>query len=145
MTKKVTSVIFSVFLFVSVLYNTIHILLLFFISEYHKQVQKSTQLRYFFNSKALELYHNIIYEVSCLFIGEAVKLRIIELCEDKNITINKLTTISGITQSTLSNIISGRNNSTTISTIKKICDGFEISIQEFFVSGLFENLEQEIR
>lgn len=78
-------------------------------------------------------------------IGEAVKLRIIELCKQKDITINKLATISGITQSTLSNITSGRNNSTTISTIKKICDGLEISIEEFFHSELFRNLEQEIK
>ncbi len=78
-------------------------------------------------------------------IGEAVKLRIIELCKGKKITVNKLATISGLTQSTLSNIISGRNNSTTISTIKKICDGLEISIEDFFHSDLFKNLEQEIK
>ncbi len=78
-------------------------------------------------------------------IGEAVKLRIVELCRDKKITVNKLATISGLTQSTLSNIISGRNNSTTISTIKKICDGLEITIEDFFRSDLFKNLEQEIK
>lgn len=74
-----------------------------------------------------------------------MKLRIIDLCKKNGITVNKLATESGITQSTLSNIISGRNNSTTISTIKKICDGLGISIQEFFASELFDNLEQEIR
>lgn len=78
-------------------------------------------------------------------IGNAVKKRIIELCKLNNITINKLATISGITQSTLSNITSGRNNSATISTIKKICDGFDITIKEFFDSQLFDNLEQEIK
>lgn len=78
-------------------------------------------------------------------IGEATKLRIINLCEENKITINKLATVCGITQSTLSNIVGGRNNSTTISTIKKICDGLNISIQEFFASELFNNLEQEIK
>ena len=78
-------------------------------------------------------------------IGEATKLRIIELCKENKITINKLATISGITQSTLSNIIGGRNNSTTISTIKKLCDGLNISIRYFFQSTLFEDLEQEIK
>lgn len=53
--------------------------------------------------------------------------------------------MSGITQSTLSNITGGRNNSTTISTIKKICDGLEISVQDFFRSELFANLEQEVK
>lgn len=78
-------------------------------------------------------------------IGEAVKLRILNLCQEKGITINKLATISGITQSTINNIVSGRNNSTTVSTVKKICDGLEITIIEFFNSELFENLEQEIK
>ena len=78
-------------------------------------------------------------------IGEAVKLRIIELCKDNNITVNKLSTLCGITQSTLNNIVSGRNNSTTVSTVKKICDGLEISIIDFFTSPLFDNLEQELR
>lgn len=78
-------------------------------------------------------------------IGEAVRLRITELCRKNSITLNKLSTICGITQSTLNNIISGRNNSTTISTIKKICDGLEISIKDFFNSDVFDNLEQEIK
>ncbi len=78
-------------------------------------------------------------------IGEATKLRILELCKERKITINKLATISGITQSTLSNIVGGRNNSTTISTIKKLCDGLNISIRYFFESNLFDNLEQEIK
>ena len=78
-------------------------------------------------------------------IGEATRLRIKELCKEKRITLNKLSTICGITQSTLNNIVSGRNNSTTISTIKKICDGLEITIHDFFCSTLFDDLEQEIK
>ena len=78
-------------------------------------------------------------------VGDAVRLRIMELCRERNITVNKLSTLCGITQSTLSNIIGGRNNSTTVSTVKKICDGLEISLVEFFSSDLFHNLEQEIR
>ena len=78
-------------------------------------------------------------------IGEATKNRIIELCDLNNISINKLSILSGVTQSTLNNIISGRNNSTTISTIKKLCDGLNISINDFFDSEIFENLEQEIK
>ena len=78
-------------------------------------------------------------------IGSAVRLRIIELCDINNITVNKLATICGITQSTLNNIVNGRNNSTTVSTVKKICDGLNISIIEFFTSNLFDTLEQEIK
>lgn len=78
-------------------------------------------------------------------IGEAVRTRILELCEERNLTVNKLSIMCGITQSTLSNIVNGRNNSTTISTIKKICDGLGITIVEFFQSPCFENLEQELK
>ena len=78
-------------------------------------------------------------------IGEAVRLRILELCKENHITVNHLATVSGITQSTLSNIISGRNHGTTVSTVKKICDGLNISVQDFFASELFVDLEQEVR
>ena len=78
-------------------------------------------------------------------VGQAVRERIAELCEEKHITINKLANISGITQSTLNHIMSGRNNSTTISTIQKICDGLEITVTDFFDSPLFLGIEQEIK
>ena len=76
-------------------------------------------------------------------IGEAVRTRIIELCRQRDISINKLCSLSGVTQSTVNNIVSGRNNSATISTIKKLCDGWDITIQ-FFASNPFADLEQEI-
>ena len=78
-------------------------------------------------------------------ISEAVRLRILELCKENNITVNRLSTICGITQSTLNNIISGRNSTTTVSTIQKICDGLEITIVDFFSSPLFIDVEQEIK
>ena len=78
-------------------------------------------------------------------IGEATRLRIIQLCNQKGITINKLSTICGITQSTLNNIVSGRNKSATVSTVKKICDGLEITMEQFFSSKIFEETEQEIK
>lgn len=77
-------------------------------------------------------------------IGEAVKLRISDLCNERKITLNKLATVSGITQSTLNNIAGGRNKSATVSTIKKVCDGLDITIKDFFNSPLFDDLEQEI-
>ena len=78
-------------------------------------------------------------------IGDAVRFRILELCDEKHITINRLSTMCGITQSTLNNITSGRNQSTTVATVKKICDGLEITIVEFFSSEIFLHLEQEIK
>ena len=76
-------------------------------------------------------------------IGQAVTARIFNLCRERNISINKLCTMSGVTQSTVNNIISGRNHSVTVSTIQKLCEGLGITIEEFFHSELFRNLEQE--
>lgn len=78
-------------------------------------------------------------------IGEAVKERILELCREHEISVNKLSSMSGVTQSTVNNIVSGRNNSATVSTIKKLCDGLGITIEEFFRSELFQGLEQELK
>lgn len=64
-------------------------------------------------------------------IGAAVRERILELCQERHITVNRLANISGITQSTINNIVSGRNNSATVATIKKIWDGLNISILVF--------------
>ena len=78
-------------------------------------------------------------------IGQAVRERIEELCREKNLSVNKLSNMSGVTQSTVNNIVSGRNNSTTVSTIQKLCDGLGITIIDFFQSELFLDLEQEIK
>ena len=78
-------------------------------------------------------------------VGEAVRRRIVQLCEERDISINKLSGISGVTQSTVNNIVSGRNNSTPVSTIKQLCDGLGITIEEFFRSELFAGLEQELK
>lgn len=78
-------------------------------------------------------------------VGDAVRQRIIQLCDERSISVNKLSSLSGVTQSTVNNIVSGRNNSATVSTVKKLCDGLGITICDFFCSELFEDLEQELR
>ena len=75
----------------------------------------------------------------------AVRARILELCAQRDLSVNRLATISGVTQSTLNNIISGRNHSVTVSTVKKLCDGLDISLRSFFDAPVFDDLEQEIR
>ena len=78
-------------------------------------------------------------------IGESVKERILALCNERDISINKLSSMSGVTQSTVNNIVSGRNRSATVSKIKKLCNGLGITIEDFFNSELFRDLEQEIQ
>ena len=76
---------------------------------------------------------------------DAIKKRIAELCRVRGLTLNHLATQCGITQSTLSNLFNRAGTKPTVSTIKKICDGLDITLAEFFSSPLFDDLEQEIK
>ena len=75
-------------------------------------------------------------------ISEATQKRIIELCKTRNITINKLATLSGITQSTLNNIIKGNSKTPTLQTIVYLCAGFNIDLIDFFDSDFFKDLDE---
>lgn len=75
---------------------------------------------------------------------EAVVLRILELAENQNITINYLATISAVPPTTLKNIIYGHTENPGIVTVAKLCDGLEITLKEFFSADIFDGLEQEI-
>lgn len=75
----------------------------------------------------------------------AVANRLLELCEEKNLTVNALARISAVPPSTLKNIINGGSQNAGIVTIKKLCDGLDISLYEFFNTDTFKTLEQEIQ
>lgn len=77
--------------------------------------------------------------------SEAVIKRINELCERRNITVGRLCTYSGATQSTVNDIINGVTKNPGITTVKKLCDGLNITLSEFFNTDYFNNLEQEIK
>lgn len=77
--------------------------------------------------------------------GTAVKNRILQLCEERHLTINKLANISAIPPSSLKNILYGKSQSPKIITIKMLCDGLGITLGEFFSTPEFDSLEQEIR
>ena len=74
-------------------------------------------------------------------VSEAVAERIIDLCDERNITINKLCTISAVTQSTVNDIINKRSKNPGVATVKKLCDGLSISVSEFFDSDIFGHLD----
>lgn len=74
-----------------------------------------------------------------------VKNRILYLCEEKRMTINKLATESGVAPSTVKNILYGKSHNPGIVTLKMLCDGLGISLTEFFNTDDFKNLEQEIK
>ncbi|MBQ7896237.1 MAG: helix-turn-helix transcriptional regulator [Oscillospiraceae bacterium] len=76
---------------------------------------------------------------------QAVAKRILALCTEHEITVNALATASGVPPSTIYSMLSEKSKNPGVVSLKKICDGLEISIRDFFDSELFDNLEQEIR
>lgn len=76
---------------------------------------------------------------------EAVAKRIIELCNERGLAINALANISGVSPSTIYSMLNEKSQNPGIVTLKKLCDGFEISLHTFFDSDLFNDLEQEIK
>ena len=76
-------------------------------------------------------------------VTEAITNRILELCKERNITPNKLGTISGVEPSTITSIFYGKSKNPGIVTLKALCDGLKISIFEFFNSDEFKTLDLE--
>ena len=73
----------------------------------------------------------------------ATRNRILELLGERRMSIHKLAMESGIAPSTIKNILYGKSINPGIVTIKKLCDGLDISLLEFFNSEEFLKLEQE--
>lgn len=76
-------------------------------------------------------------------LNEAVAKRIKQLCKERGITQYQLFLKSGVPQSTLSTILSCTYPSMKLRIIYEICDGLEITLEEFFASPLFarENIK----
>lgn len=76
---------------------------------------------------------------------EAVAKRILQLCEEKHIAVNALANLAGVTPSTVYSMLNEKSQNPGIVSIKKLCDGFDITVREFFNCELFDDLEQEIK
>ncbi len=75
----------------------------------------------------------------------AVRNRILTLCGERSISINKLATICALPPSSIKNILYGKSQNPKLLTIKMICDGLDITLGEFFSTPEFDALEQEIQ
>ena len=75
----------------------------------------------------------------------AVKFRIMQLCDERYISINRLATICALPPSSIKNILYGKSQNPKLLTIKMICDGLDITLGEFFSTPEFDSLEQEIK
>ncbi len=76
---------------------------------------------------------------------DAVRIRILQLCGERGLTINRLATLSALPPSSIKNILYGKSQNPKLLTIKLICDGLGITLGEFFSTPEFDALEQEIR
>lgn len=76
---------------------------------------------------------------------EAVAKRIMEICHEKEITVNELANLAGISPSTIYSMLNSKSMNPGVVSIKKLCDGVDITLREFFDSSLFEELDQEIK
>lgn len=76
---------------------------------------------------------------------QAIRNRILQLCEQRGFTINHLADLSGMAPSSLKNILYGKSQNPKILTIKLLCDGLGITLSAFFDTDEFNQLEQEIR
>ncbi|MDY6017613.1 MAG: helix-turn-helix transcriptional regulator [Oscillospiraceae bacterium] len=80
-----------------------------------------------------------------LQIKQAIVLRMQDICNEKSIRFNELANRSGVTPSTVYSMMDSRRKDLSVSTLKKLCDGLEISIPDFFDSDIFKDLEQEMK
>ena len=78
-------------------------------------------------------------------VKEAVVARFVEILKERNMRANELANLSGITPSTVYSMLDGRRKEITINVIKKLCDGLNITLGEFFAEKIFDELEQEVR
>lgn len=78
-------------------------------------------------------------------VKDAVVKRFQAICKERNIRTNELATLSGVTPSTVYSMMDNRRRELSIVTIKKLCDGLDITLGEFFSAPEFNELEQEIK
>ena len=78
-------------------------------------------------------------------VKEAVVARFREILDQRNMRPNELAYRSGVTPSTVYSMLDGRRREVTINLIKKLCDGLEMTLGEFFSAQVFDELEQEIQ
>lgn len=75
--------------------------------------------------------------------SKAVSLKLLKICQERNISINRLATLSCLTQSTVQNIIECNSKNPKLLTIVRICDGLNMSLKDFFDDDLFKQLDRE--
>ena len=109
------------------------------ICVYYKKLSRYTQVRIRCcnNPDNMDLVRDML-------IKEAIVCRLQEICKERQIKYNQLATQAGITPSTVYSVMNPSRKDISMITVKKLCDGLEMSIPEFFSDKIFEDLEQEM-
>lgn len=76
---------------------------------------------------------------------ETIVKRVADLCEERKLTLYGLAMLCGVDKSTVYSLRNEKSLSPEVATIKKICDGLEITLGQFFSTPEFDALEQEIQ
>ena len=76
-------------------------------------------------------------------IKDVISKKLLKICSERNISVNKLATMCCLTQSTIQNIIDGNSSNPKVLTIVRICDGLNITLKEFFDDDVFKNVDRE--
>ena len=76
---------------------------------------------------------------------EAVAKRILQLCDKRNIAVNTLANISGVSPSTVYSMLNEKSQNPGVVSLQKLCDGLDITLRQFFDSEIFDDIEQEVK
>ena len=74
-------------------------------------------------------------------LSQAIRIRIKNLIEERNLNISKLSTLAGISRSTLSKFMSGQRKIIRLDMVEYICEGLNIKLKEFFDDKIFDNID----
>lgn len=76
-------------------------------------------------------------------LSQAVRIRIKNLIEERKINVSKLSTMAGISRSTLSKFLAGKRKIIRLDMIEYICEGLNMKLKDFFNDPIFDNIEME--
>ncbi len=86
-----------------------------------------------------------LYEVKYMLIKDAIVMRLQNICNERNIKYNEVATRSGVTPSTVYSLMDEKRRDLSVITLKKLCDGLDMTMIDFFDDDIFRTLEQEIK
>lgn len=92
-----------------------------------------------------EIFYHHAEVMNMMTVKEAVAERFTELMRQRGMKTNELATRSGVTPSSVYSMLDPRRKEVSVNLVKKLCDGLDMTLGEFFTAALFDHLEQEIR